>query len=259
MVFRQKVKKRINKNKPKTTALIVSFGRPLYAIDCVNTLSQCFNIEILVGENGKPSKELEKVVNQAGGRYIVLPFDCGVPHVRNVLFKKIKTPYVLIGDDDFYYIPEANIDRAEKFLDNNEKYSIIGGRVREKHVIKDWQGYIHADNGYFYDKIPASKLYYKFCPESQFHYCPVDMMTNFWVGRLKDLPEYLEDQKIAHEHFDYMMRMLDKVNMAFTPDMFVDHKKRFYHYDNYKKYRFRSEEMNYIKDKYGDTTTQNPL
>ncbi len=239
------------------TAIIVSFNRPLYTLDCLNSLHKYFpNVKILVGENGNQSEEIRMKVERLGGQYIVFPFDSGVPYVRNQLFKLVNTEYVLIGDDDFYYFEKANLSRAAKFLDNHPEFSVIGGRVRTKHIIRDYQGYIHTHKGLMYDKIPAEQLYYRYCPVSRLNYCPIDMMTNFWLGRLKDLPEYEEDQKIVHEHTDYMIRLFNLgIKMAFTPQMIVDHKKREYDYPAYTQYRKRLKEKNYLVRKYGGIET----
>lgn len=50
------------------TAIIVSFGRRKYTIDCINSLHRLYpKIKILVGENGKPDKKIKKIVESIGG------------------------------------------------------------------------------------------------------------------------------------------------------------------------------------------------
>ncbi len=238
-------------NTDKITAIIISFNRPKYTIDCLITLRRTYpDINIIVGDNGYPFNEVKKVCQRVGAEYILFPFDCGVPYLRNEIFKMVKTPYILIGDDDFYYTKDANLDKAQKFLDTHKKISIIGGRVYNKNKIQDWQGYIHSKKGYFFEKMTADELRYKE-DDDGLRYCIVDMMTNFWVGKLKNLPQYDEDQKISHEHFAYMIKLLNKVDMAFTPDMAVHHKKRYYYYKEYKEYRYRQEDMDYLERKFG--------
>ncbi len=254
------------------TAIIVSFGRRKYTIDCINSLHRLYpKIKILVGENGKPDKKIKKIVESIGGGYIVYPFDSGVPYVRNNLFKITKTKYVLIGDNDFYYDQEANLDKLETFLDHHSEFSIIGGRtkiflnysskitiigrkIRNKIKALEFQGYFgfdKSDNKHYFQIIKSTNLKYRKCIYSNLSYCQVDMVTNFWLGRLKDLPLYTEDQKIYYEHPDYMYSLKNKIKIAFTPEALVWHKKQNYFYWRYNKYRFRKSEEDFIEKKYG--------
>jgi glycosyltransferase involved in cell wall biosynthesis len=229
-----------------TTAILTSFNRPAYIYDCVRTLKEHYpHIKVIIGENGTPDEELGEKVEKMGAKYVVLPFDCGVPYVRNRLFEMVDTKYVLVGDDDFFYTPEAHLTEMQTFLEAHAEYAMIGGRVIEHGQVKDYQGYVE---GGVYTKYRAEDLKYKKCKKSGLEYTPIDMMTNFWIGRLKDLPKYNEDHKIYHEHTDYMLSL--KVKMAFSPQPLVLHKYKRYYYPNYGKYRFRPEERDYIRNKY---------
>jgi hypothetical protein len=247
----------------KTTAIIISFNRPKYTLDCITTLNKCFpNIKILIGNNGYTEhdsncvdsfiqKQIKWKMIKYGGRYVELPFDCGIGYARNVLLRLVDTPYVLIGDDDFYYTPEARLYDAETFLDNHTEYGMVGGRVRQNNKIMDYQGYLSVGEKVSYTKLPANKLLYNFCEPSQLRYCQVDMMTNCWIGRVNKLPPYNENHKIYHEHLAYMIGLKDKVKMAFSPDIVIDHKKYNYKYQEYNSFRFREDEKNYLIEQYG--------
>ena len=68
------------------TAIIISFFRPKYTIDCVKSLRKQYpKIKILVGENGERNADVAKAVSDVGGKYIQLSFDCGVGPGRNML------------------------------------------------------------------------------------------------------------------------------------------------------------------------------
>ena len=252
----------------KTTAIIIAFNRPRYTLDCITSLRRSFpDIDILVGNNGfapedtncvdrHTAKQIVWKMKSYGAKYVELPFDCGVGYARNTMMRMVKTPYALIGDDDFYYTAAARLHDAEVFLDNHPEYSIVGGRISWRGKVLDYQGYVSkAEEGYHYQKLPANKLRYDHCEASQLNYCQVDMMTNFWVGRLADLPPFNEDHKIHHEHIAYMIELLGKVPMAFTPEMTAEHKHTVYQYPDYGKYRYRASEKNYLVERFGGVKT----
>lgn len=233
----------------KITVLLVSFLRCKYTMDCINSLRDTYpNINIIVGEHGIPRFKLQKLCEKNNCIYKVFPFDSGLPFVRNRLFEMAKTPYVLVGDDDFFYNREANLDLMVDFLENND-FDIIGGRVREKGVVKDWQGdLVITKSRCVLVKISAEDMIYQ--EYNGLKYTQVDMMTNFWIGKREKLPLWEEDQKIYHEHTDYMYSLKGKLKMAFTPQAIVDHKLFTYDNPEYRKYRFRKTEKNHLTKKY---------
>ena len=86
------------------TAIIISFLRPGYTKACIKSLRTLYpDINILVGENGEFSEDMQDYCDNHDAEYIQLPYDSGVCVGRNELVKQVDTEYVLVGDDDFFY------------------------------------------------------------------------------------------------------------------------------------------------------------
>ena len=139
------------------TAIIVSFFRYEYLEKCLESLRKTYpDINIIVGNKGNPDNNKKMLCKLHKAKYYKLPFDCGVCVGRNELVKKVKTKYVLIGDDDFFYNENAKVDLL---LDCCKKtdYDLIGGRVNEYGEVKNYQGFIHkTENSLIYEKLNIS-------------------------------------------------------------------------------------------------------
>lgn len=211
-----------------TTAVFISFMRPNYTKECVKSLRENYkDIKILVAENAQFNQDLGNFVNKYGGRYIVMPFDSGVCYARNRLVELAETEFILVGDDDFYYNKDAKVKEMVKFLKNNSKYSLIGGRIFEKGKVLDYQGHIDINEDHFHYKLlDPEKL--KKCKKSKLRFQTADITFNFFVSRREDIKGVKWDEKIkvAYEHSDWFI-MLKKAGgrkVAFTPDAIVIHK-----------------------------------
>lgn len=214
------------------TAIIISFLRPAYTIACIESLKETYpDINIIVGENAKKNKDLESVCEKHGARYIQLPYDSGVCVGRNELVKLVETDYVLVGDDDFYYNKDAKVDLMHKFLEFNDNFDLIGGRVIQDGVVRNYQGYIeHKGNHFKSTAIDPETVQteYQFGESGErLAYCPADLTFNFFVARTEKVKEvpWDEEIKVAYEHFSwfYDFKVAGK-KVAFTPDAIVIHK-----------------------------------
>lgn len=58
-----------------------------------------------------------------------MPFDSGVGAGRTLLSEHVRTEFVLMGDDDFIFLPDFDIARGADFLRRNPEVDIYGGRV----------------------------------------------------------------------------------------------------------------------------------
>jgi GT2 family glycosyltransferase len=211
-----------------TTAIVISFLRPAYTKACIRSLREQYpEIQIVVGENGHHNKELEAVCREVGAKYVQLPFDSGICVARNTLVRDIDTEYVLVGDDDFLYDREAGVDRMVSFLERHPEYDLIGGRVRQSGIVRNYQGMI--------ERRPTHFQSYAIDPETQafdtdetgLRYCPADLTFNYFVARtakVKTVP-WDEEIKVAYEHFSWFWDFKEAGGrVAFTPDAIVIHK-----------------------------------
>lgn len=209
------------------TAIMISFMRPEFTKECVRTLSENYpGIKILVGENCQFNEDLCEFVKKYGARYIVLPFDSGVCIARNRLMEFVDTEFVLVGDDDFFYTPEANVDKMLAFLKNKKQFSLVGGRIFESGNVKNYQGHIRIFDDHFeYENIDVEGG--KFDRKSGIRYQRVDITFNYFVARTEDIRPVKWDEKIkvAFEHSDWFIGLKKAgIKVAFTPDAIVKHK-----------------------------------
>lgn len=210
------------------TAVIISFLRPEYVYECVGSLKRQYpGINILVAENGEYDAEMRKFVMRNGGRYMVMPFDSGVCYARNRLMEMVKTTYVLVGDDDFYYTDEAKVDKMRWFLTSHEEAALIGGRIREAGIVKDYQGRIdREDDGIVYKELDLNQSW-EIEGRSELRYAEADITFNYFLARtsnVRDIP-WDEQIKVAYEHSDWFISLKDaRRKVFFTPDAIVVHK-----------------------------------
>src|SRR6056297_23020 len=220
-------------NMKKLTALVVSFLRPRYTLDCVRSLKKTYpNIgDIVVGNNGEENEEIKKVVEGVGGRYYKLDFNIGVPASRNKLIDKINTKYVLVGDNDFLYDEEAKVDKMVTFLENNPEFDLIGGRIIENNKIKNYQGFIDIYDDHLEYSMVHENEAIDLDKASGLRYKEVDLTFNYFVARvdsIKDVP-WDEGIKVAYEHSHWFINLKKAgKKVAFSPDSIVKHKYQSY-------------------------------
>lgn len=211
------------------TAIIISFLRPGYTKACVDSLqAQYPDIKIIVGENGNVTPEMTAFMQARGVKYIKLPYDSGVCVARNTLIKEVDTEFVLVGDDDFYYTPEAKVDAMARFMRNHPEFDLVGGRVSVDGIVKDYQGHIEKRTKCFVTtKIDPDTAEFATDEASGLRYCPADLTFNYFVGRtgrIKDVP-WDEEIKVAYEHFTWFFDFkCAGGKVAFSPDPVVIHK-----------------------------------
>jgi len=243
----------------KVTALIVSFYRHEYLEICLQTLRETYpDIDIIVGDNGGDGEIKQEMCKKYNAEYFKLPFDCGICVGRNMIIDKIKTPYVLVGDDDFKYDKRASVEKMTQFMESNKDYSVVGGRIIQDGNLRNYQGFIELHDTYGVWKAltldnywvdSASGLEYKEC----------DITFNFFVGRVEDLRKVRWDEniKVAYEHSTFFIDlMLAGYKTAFSPDPICIHKPPIQiidkkQHDLYKHYRMRRSDKNHFFNKYG--------
>jgi GT2 family glycosyltransferase len=200
------------------TAIINNFIRKPYTKKCVESLREHYPwVEIIIGNSDKPDKELEEFAKRHNCTYLELPFDCGITAARNLMLKKVKTPYILVGDDDFAYTKESNLENMVKLMDVAD---LCGGRVREGDI-KNYQAHMEfKDESLIYTPLEL-KNYDEY---EGIRYKPCDLTFNFFVAK-RTIPKWDDKIKIAYEHSDYFLTLKEKgYKVVFTPDSIVDHK-----------------------------------
>jgi len=240
------------------TAIIISFLRPGYTKACIKSLKETYpDIQFMVAENGEYDRDMEQFVKDHGGQYFDLPFDSGVCIARNFLVRQVKTDFILIGDDDFLYGSEAKVDQMLDFIENNDQFDLIGGRIFEGHKIRNYQGNFEINEDHIkYNALDINKRMQRDKSGLQFKEC--DITFNFFVARTKLLKEILWDEniKVRYEHSDWFLAV-KKANrkVVFSPDPIVIHKAPGVNPGiginvDYKYYRSRASDKEYFFEKH---------
>lgn len=234
------------------TAIIVSFLRPQYTIDCVKSLREEYpQIKIIVGEQikDKPTYDLKYNCKKYDAKYIELPFDCGVGNSRNLLIKEVDTEFVLIGDDDFLYDKNAKVEKMFKFMQNTN-FDLIGGRIIEDNKVKNYQGIIEINDKFIRTKpIPDNENVEMEEMASGLKYQQVDLTFNFFVIRTATALKYPWDPniKVAWEHHHFFVNLKkNDCKVAYSPEPIVKHKFQNYpRTQEYQNFRSRKSDMQY--------------
>lgn len=211
------------------TAVLITFLRPEYTKKCVDSLLQNYpGINIIVGENGEYSEEMDKFLKERGIKYKLFPFDSGICIARNHLIDECETKYVLVGDDDFFYTPESKVDKMLDFMKGHKEFVLLGGRISEYGKIRNYQGYIDFQKDHIhYTPVDLNKADFKIDKKSGLKYLKCDLTFNYFVARVKDIKELKWDEKIkvAWEHSDWFIQLKHKnIPVAFSPDPVAIHK-----------------------------------
>ena len=209
------------------TAIIKTFLRDDYFFECYRSLKETYpDIKALVADSGNDSEVKTKFIEDNKVNYYKLPFDSGICVGRNTLIKKVKTKYVLIGDDDFKYTDTAKVQEMIDFLEANPEYDLIGGRIKENGKVRDYQGFMNI-KGTTFNLEKLELIDYEHCDKSGLDYKPCDITFNFFVARTKAVKQVLWDEKIKvrYEHSSFFMDFKSAGHkVAFSPDPIVIHK-----------------------------------
>ena len=245
----------------KVTAIIKTFLRDEYFFECVRSLRESYPlIKIVVADDGYCDARKQAFVDEYCDEYVRMPFDMGLPAGRNLLVEKYaKTPYVLIGDDDFLYTQQTNL---EALYDLMEVCDLAGGRVMEAGKMRNYQGFIefqgdHLNYTKLTDRDPADmpqEFWDKTNEGTRYKHC--DLTFNFAIMKRDIFKKALWDENIyvAYEHSDFFISVKNAgFTTAFTPDACVIHKPEHVKIKNdkeYKTYRSRKSDKKYFFDKW---------
>lgn len=237
------------------TAIAVSFLRPQYTIDCIRSLRRLYpKLKIRVGEQGKTTKELKKVCSDIKADYVKLPYDYGVGNSRNKLIEGIKTKYVLVGDDDFLYEEDAKVEEMLTFM-KNTNFDLIGGRIIENGVVRNYQGFINIYNDHIHTTPLNPRAVSNIETKSGLRYKKCDLTFNFFIIKTKTAKECPWDKniKVAYEHHHFFIHLKKAgKKIAFSPDPIVKHKyQRYPTSGEYAKHRMRKSDKDYYMKSLG--------
>jgi len=108
----------------QVTALIKTFERPAILRRLVASIRRIYpTLPVIVVDDSREPTFL------SGVETIVLPYDSGVSAGRQAGLDSVRTPFVLIMDDDFVFLPNTALSPALAKLKRNPSIDILGGQL----------------------------------------------------------------------------------------------------------------------------------
>ncbi len=108
----------------KLTAIIKTFERPETLQRLLSSLRRCYpDMHVIVADDSHEPQKPD------GVETIILPYDSGVSAGRQKALDAVKTPYVLLLDDDFIFYADTKLEEALNILEREPVIDIMGGEV----------------------------------------------------------------------------------------------------------------------------------
>jgi glycosyltransferase involved in cell wall biosynthesis len=106
----------------QVTVLAKTFERPDILKRLVDSIRRFYpELLVIVVDDSRDPLKLE------GVETIILPYNSGLSAGRNAGLAQVKTPYVLLLDDDYIFYRHTNIGSVLDSLDRNPDIDILGG------------------------------------------------------------------------------------------------------------------------------------
>ena len=108
----------------RISVIVKTFNRPQSCTRCIQCLQSAFpDIHIFIGDDSK----IPLNYNNKHVTVVHLPFDSGTSIGRNVILRKVRTPYFLCIDDDMMVSSGTNLPALVELLDTHKDIDGIGG------------------------------------------------------------------------------------------------------------------------------------
>ncbi len=108
----------------KLTAMIKTFERPRVLSRLVTSIKRTYpDLNMIVVDDSRKPRPLP------GVEWISLPFDSGVSAGRSEGLSRVKTPYMLLLDDDFIFYSRTGLRAALNEMTKYPQIDIMGGAV----------------------------------------------------------------------------------------------------------------------------------
>ena len=150
-------------------------------------------------------------------QYFKLPYDSGLSYGRNFLVERVATPYCVLLDDDFFFIPATRLDILLDIV-KHRGFDLAAG----KYDGPQWgpgSGNIELAQGNLSIKMGAP-------PRRMFNGLPVyDFTNNFFLAKTETLRDVPWDNrfKIYGEHTDFFLRYSARYRVTFVDEVAIGH------------------------------------
>ena len=207
----------------KLTVAIKTFERPELVTRAVSSLRKIHpTMPVIIADD---SKEPISFDNDKYTESLHLPFDTGISFGRNRAIEKVKTPYYLLMDDDYYFKSDCNLEGLIHVLETTD-FDIISMRVLNYRVGKGYcKGELHFAGTL---EREGDEMVHYIGKNHGFHqgYPRFDIIHNCYVARTSKVSKIKFDEKIkiGKEHGDFFLEAKQNgILVTISTDSFVHH------------------------------------
>jgi len=196
----------------RLTAMIKTFERPAIVARLVESIRERYpSLPIVVVDDSREPRPI------AGVETVVLPFDGGVSAGRQAGLDRVRTPYILVLDDDFIFSRATDLAPTLNRLARQPAIDILGGLLVDLPLLRHRRppvGPIFPTTAQPLVAIGSRVDGLLVC----------DKVTNFYIARTDRLRLVGWDAALRRiDHADFFTRALGVLVTAFDPDLKAFH------------------------------------
>ena len=196
----------------KLTAIIKTFERPETIKRLLASIYRLYpNIKIIVVDDSRKPEYYKDT------QTIFMPYDSGVSAGRQKALEAVKTPYVLLLDDDFIFYCETELEPVMELMEKENEIDIMGGMVVNLPSFKSTD---YLDAKLHATSTPSIKK-----EGSEIAGLPVyNKVPNFYVARTERLKLVGWDKHIKRlDHADFFTRAKGLLITVWNKDFKILH------------------------------------
>lgn len=192
----------------RLTVLVKTFERPAILRRLIASIRRGYpSLPIIVADDSREPTRLPDVET------IVLPHDSGVSAGRQAGLDRVRTPFVVVVDDDFVFLPDTALAPAVATLVRNPSIDILGGQLVDLPQLRFRSpplGQIFATDAQPLAPIGSSIDGLLVC----------DKVANFYVARTERLRLVGWDAQLRRiDHADFFTRALGVLLTVFDREL----------------------------------------
>jgi len=196
----------------KLTAVIKTFERPETARRLLRSMRRLYpGLRVLVADDSRNPSAFE------GAETIVLPYDSGVSAGRQKALEAVKTPYLLLLDDDFVFYRKTALEAAIEAMESHPEIDIMGGAVIN---LPSYRAFDYAEASLH----PTDAAPLRPAGTEVGGFRVYDKVPNFYIARTERLKLVGWDERIKRlDHADFFTRARGVLLTVFNPSFKVLH------------------------------------
>jgi GT2 family glycosyltransferase len=254
----------------KLTVIFATLERPECALRLVRSIRSAFpTLRILIADQSEQFPLTERLATENGFEIVRMPYDAGVCASRNALVAQVRTPYLLLCDDDFILSKDTSFEAALGILDGEPDIGVVSGLLYDLYdrvdasVVpplansnpRNWERWIdYAPQRRQLTLTPIERRLPVAGQVGRFGYFEADAVLNWAILRRSMFDEGVSwDAQFKsngeHEDFYLALKKLGRYRVVYTPEMTA------YHHsvmaDHYRPLRDRTEGWRLFGRKWG--------